>query len=151
MIIYCLCYTNIKSTNTKTGDNTMTTKTESIKDMLQDYLKEKDCNHWVRRFARCYFDGSYDYSKLGLNRGSDFYARNSKDFKIANQCCVNSKASLKEMLRSKVIYYFTHFIALEYSCSYSHAQKCIINSMSKEELAELTEEIIADYIDIYSC
>ncbi len=126
----------------------MKTIKQEIKSTLKDYNKTKDVNHWLRRHARCYFDGSYDYKNIGYNQGYDFYNSNLKRFEMMKKT-LNEKQQKTE-LKNKVIYYFKHFIVKEFECSYSHAQKSIVESMSKEDLSELTNELINDYCEIYS-
>lgn len=109
---------------------TMTKKDEII-DLLKDYNKEKDVNHWVRRFARCYFDGSYKEFMYTLN--IEFMAK---------------KPTEKE-IRSRVINNFVSFIATEFDLAYSSAQRAIVAALSKEDLSLLTDALIVDFKDTY--
>ena len=91
-----------------------------------------DCNHAIRRFFRCWLDGSYN--------GEQHYKRNC-EYLWENRD--NNKA-----LRSFVIREFVEYTASDYGCSYSHAQNCIMDSMTTFRLEQLNELLIADALDL---
>ena len=91
-----------------------------------------DSNHVMRRFFRCYLDGSYS------NEGD--YKRNCE--------YLRENENKPKRIRSFVIMRFTSYIAVEYDCHYSTAQKAITSAFSKADLARLTEELINDAIDL---
>jgi len=100
---------------------------------MRDYYKQgEDCNHWIRRFFRCYIDGSY--------KGANHYARNCE--------FIQEHINDEKTLRSFVIREFCDFMALEHSCSSGHVQKSIVDECSKDELNRLNRELIDDAKDL---
>ena len=91
-----------------------------------------DSNHVMRRLFRCYLDGSYD--------NQDDYTRNC-EYLRANE-------NKPKRLRSFLIMRFTSYVATEYNCHYSTAQKAITSAFSKPDLERLTVELIDDALDL---
>jgi len=91
-----------------------------------------DVNHNMRRFFRCWLDGSYN--------GEGHYKMNCDFIKKHHN---NHRA-----MRRFVINEFTNFIALEYECSHGHAQSCIVSAISKENLERLNDLLIEDAKDL---
>jgi hypothetical protein len=91
-----------------------------------------DSNHVMRRFFRCYLDGSYG-NQEDYTRNCD-YLRENED--------------KPKRLRSFLIMRFTSYIAKEYDCHYSTAQKSITSAFSKTDLERLTVELIDDALDL---
>jgi len=109
------------------------TKTSEIKAIMRDYFdKKEDENHWIRRFFRCYIDGSYN--------GVEHYKSNCSQIRYAYN---NDKD-----LRSFVICQFTRFIGQEHDCCYSTAQNAIVSECTKNELDRLNTELIDDARDL---
>lgn len=120
-------------------------KDRIIRDLQGDLL---DSNHATRRFFRCWLDGSY----LGYEHYKDnvAYLRHS-----LNRHGVGLK--LESSIRSWVINQFVQYTAHDADCSYSYAQKCIVehvrslpNPMEADLLATLTEHLIDDALDLIS-
>lgn len=91
-----------------------------------------DSNHVMRRLFRCYLDGSYD---------------NQGDYKRTCAYLVEYGDNPKKV-RSFVIMRFASYIAVEYDCHYSTAQKAITSAFSKPDLERLTAELIDDALDL---
>jgi hypothetical protein len=91
-----------------------------------------DSNHVMRRFFRCYLDGSYN------NQGD--YTRNCE--------YLRENENKPKRLRSFLIMRFTSYIAVDYDCHYSTAQKAIVSAFSKPDLERLTVELIDDALDL---
>lgn len=114
-------------------------KTSSIIEIMQDYIsgssnnEPKDPNHWVRRFYRCWIDGSY--------KGEAHYT-NNREYTRTNYQKPNK-------MRTFVISEFTTFISVEFDCNYSTAQRAIVKSISKKSLEELTHSLIDDTIETF--
>ena len=89
-------------------------------------------NHFLRRIFRGWIDGSYDVN------GSLTYRANCAWIREAN----------KRKLRSFVISQFSDYIAHEYDCSRSTAQRAIVDSMPRDQLEALNEELIDDALDL---
>ena len=91
-------------------------------------------NHAVRRFFRCWLDGSYN--------GEEHYRRNV-DYIWENQ-------NNPRQLRMFVIREFVEYTARDYDCSYGYAQRCLTIALNPTELEVLTEQLIDDALDLIS-
>lgn len=113
-----------------------TAKTRIIRDLQGDLL---DCNHATRRFFRCWLDGSY----LGEEHYRDnvAYLRQS-----LSRYGVGMKLEAK--IQGWVIGQFVRYTAHDADCSYSHAQKVIVDTVDGETLSELTQHLITDALDL---
>ena len=116
-------------------DNT-TAKTRIIRDLQGDLL---DSNHATRRFFRCWLDGSY----LGYEHYQDnvAYLRQS-----LQRYGVGMKLEAK--IRGWVINQFVQYTAHDADCSYSHAQKVIVDTLDMTMRNELTDHLITDALDL---
>jgi len=81
-----------------------------------------DVNHAVRRFFRCWLDGSY-LGEAHYRRNCDFIKENFDNHRA---------------IRSFVVNQFIQYTAHEYDCSYGHAQSCIVLAISRDNLANST-------------
>ena len=100
-----------------------------------DNAKIFECpNHIERRNFRMWIDGSYS------DNGYQTYQHNIELLKII-------KDSPKK-LRAFVIHQFTSYTAHENRCSYGHAQKSIVDSLSRHYLERLNDELIDDALDL---
>ena len=91
-----------------------------------------DVNHPMRRAFRCWLDGSYNGEGHYITN-CEFVKRNYDNYK---------------QMRMFVINEFVKFIAREYDCSYGHAQSCIVQAISKDNLARLNDWLIEDAADL---
>lgn len=121
-------------------------KTQEIIEVMRDYQQCVDnddnpdvdpyeygsTNHWIRRFFRCWLDGSYN--------GEGHYRRNIAYIK-------QYKDDDKKM-RSFVISEFIPFILREFDCSYSTARVAITKALTKKQLETLNQELIADALNL---
>ena len=101
-----------------------------------------DVNHAVRRFFRCWLDGSYN--------GEAHYKMNCNFIKKHHN---NHRA-----MRRFVVNEFVNYIATDYDCSYGHAQSCIVSAITEDGrfpsrletlndlLIEDAADLVADYI-----
>ena len=101
-----------------------------------------DSNHVMRRFFRCYLDGSYG--------NQEDYTRNCEYLRECDTYTPfgRSNDAKRKKIRSFVIMRFTSYIATEYDCHYSTAQKAITSAFSKTDLERLTVELIDDALDL---
>jgi hypothetical protein len=114
-------------------------KSYDIQSLIVDYqvgnktnqTEPRDSNHWVRRFFRCWIDGSYN--------GSDHYRSNLE--------YIRQNRNNKRKMRSFVISEFCQFIALEHDCHYSTAQKAIVKALTSKQLENLNNDLISDCMD----
>jgi len=91
-----------------------------------------DVNHAVRRFFRCWLDGSY-HDEYRYITNCEFIKRHFDNYK---------------QMRAFVISEFVKYTAHEYGCSWSHAQSCIVSAISKDNLARLNDMLIEDAGDL---
>lgn len=108
-------------------------KTELV-GILNSYLTtpaEEQINVWMRRFFRCYLDGSY--------LGQDSYVSWRTEYR---------KFTTKKQKRSFIIQRFVEFIKVEFSLSESSIRKTIVECL-KDILEEFNNELIDDADDIY--
>jgi len=91
-----------------------------------------DVNHAVRRFFRCWLDGSY-LGEAHYRRNCDFIKENFDNHRA---------------IRSFVVNQFIQYTAHEYDCSYGHAQSCIVLAISRDNLAKLNDMLIEDAGDL---
>ncbi len=92
-----------------------------------------DPNHLARRLFRCWLDGSY----LGE---SQYHAH-----------CNSARDNYNDdkALRRVVIHSFVSFLAFEFSCSYSTAQRAAVESLQCVEMQSLlNNELIDDLRDL---
>lgn len=106
-------------------------------DILNSYReqvknKEDYTNHWLRRFYRCFIDGSY--------LGQEHYQNNCNRLKAI-------KGNIRK-LRSFVIENFVRFLKQEYDLSPSTIQKTILKTIPSDELTALNDELIDDSLDL---
>lgn len=118
-------------------------KTQEVIELLQDYQASvgrnessdtgnEYCNHWVRRFFRCWIDGSYN--------GFEHYKANCETIKL-------NKDNPKR-LRAFVINQLCQFISREFDCSYSTSQKAITKALNTKQLEALNQELIEDSLEL---
>ena len=91
-----------------------------------------DVNHAVRRFFRCWLDGSYN--------GEGHY--------ITNCEFVKRNHDNHKQMRMFVVNEFIRYIATDYGCSYGHAQSCIVQAISRGDLERLNDFLIEDAKDL---
>ncbi len=113
-----------------------TAKTRIIRDLQGDLL---DCNHATRRFFRCWLDGSY--------LGEEHY-RDNVAYLRQSLSRYGVGAKLEAKLHGWVIGQFVRYTAHDADCSYSHAQKVIVDTVDREVLSELTHHLITDALDL---
>lgn len=92
-----------------------------------------DPNHFARRMFRCWLDGSY----LGA---SQYHAH-----------CNSARDNYNDekSLRRVVIHSFVSFLAFEFSCSYSAAQRSAVEFLQCVEMQNLlNDELIDDLRDL---
>ena len=85
---------------------------EELRAMLNEYISMSladRSNHWIRRFYRCFIDGSYKHNNSG-HEGYD----NNIEF-ITHLVGYYSEKQYYIKMRSKVIQYFTDFLSVEFS------------------------------------
>ena len=90
----------------------MNKEKEELKGLLNEYVSMSladRSNHWIRRFYRCFIDGSYEHN----NSGYEGYKKNI-DF-ITHLIGYYSEKQYYIKMRSKVIQYFTDFLSVEFS------------------------------------
>lgn len=113
-------------------------KTQSIIESMQNYQNGDsysepcDVNHPIRRFFRCWLDGSYN--------GEEHYRQNLAYIKAYKD---NNKK-----LRSFVIGQFVAYMSRENDCSYATVQKAITKALTKKQLEILNQELIEDALDL---
>lgn len=91
-----------------------------------------DSNHAIRRYFRCWLDGSYD-GEATYKRNCYFILRHHDNHQIMRQFVVNQ---------------FINYTAYEYNCSESYARECIVACISKPNLEHLNELLIEDALDL---
>jgi hypothetical protein len=91
-----------------------------------------DSNNCMRRFFRCWLDGSYN--------GEGHYHHNCD---VARENYNNDKA-----LRSHVISEWCDYLAAENECSRSTVQRHMVNTFTRENLDRLNVELIDDLRDL---
>lgn len=91
-----------------------------------------DVNHNIRRAFRGWLDGSYNGEGHYITN-CEFVKRNHEDH---------------QKMGMFVVYEFVKFIAREYDCSYGHAQSCIVQAMSRDDLERLNDLLIEDAKDL---
>jgi hypothetical protein len=93
-----------------------------------------DVNHPVRRYFRCWLDGSYEYDGgITYRRNCDFILKHHDDHRIMRQFVVNQ---------------FATYTAHEYNCSVRYARECIVACIEKPNLEHLNELLIEDALDL---
>ena len=99
-------------------------------------LDVNDSNSVVRRYFRLFIEGSY-----ANGNGAEVQAENLKTLAgILNPFSLNTHLAL----RSWVINQFVRNCMADYGGSYSYVQKCIVNSMSEDDLELLTIGLMWD-------
>ena len=89
-------------------------------------------NHAMRRFFRCWLDGSYN--------GEAHYKINCNFIKKHHD---NDRA-----MRSFVVSEFCKYIAANYDCSVGHAQSCLILAINRDDLERLNDLLVEDAKDL---
>ena len=92
----------------------------------------QDSNHHVRRYFRCWIDGSYN--------GEGHYMRNCN--------FVRDNYTNDKRLRSLAISEWCDYIAHEHDCSVSTAQRATVEAFSTEKLERLNAELVDDMRDL---
>ena len=111
----------------------MKEQTMELREILKDYLKDNNSNHWIRRFFRCYIDGSY--------KGAKHYKRNCEYIK-ANK-------DNKKKLRTFVISAFVDILSIEFAdISRGTVQNVVLDTICDYELEQLNNELIDDALDL---
>ena len=113
--------------------------TQELASILEDYILETHkpdndhTNHWIRRFFRCYIDGSY--------KGQEHYKTN----------CTYVQAHKDEprRIRSFAISSFLDFLNVEFpDINRQTIQKLIVKIFIPHELEKLNAELVDDYKDL---
>lgn len=113
-------------------------KKQEIIELFRSYQadvnnKNDYSNHWIRRFFRCFIDGSY---------------KGEKHYRMNLEFIHNAKDNRRKM-RAFVIGSMLDFLNIEYpEISRSTIQKGIIEALSKDELEALNNELIEDAKDL---
>jgi hypothetical protein len=89
-----------------------------------------DVNHAVRRFFRCWLDGSYN--------GEGHYKSNCR--------IISANRNNPRQLRAFVVNQFLQYTARDYDCSIGHAQRCIVKAV--DDLETLNALLIEDALDL---
>jgi len=89
-------------------------------------------NHHIRRMFRCWLDGSYN--------GEESYRTHCEFVKLNHQSYMR--------MRSFVINQFCRYIARDFHCSTGHAQKCLVDCMTTDQLNALNDALIEDAKDL---
>ena len=99
-----------------------------------------NCDHIMRRLFRVFIEGSYGNGCMNDHRGT---VKALHD--IVNR---HSPKAKHRALRSWVIHQHTSFIAAEFKCSPSHAQKCVVQAFG-DSLPRYTIALMADAMNFY--
>ena len=91
-----------------------------------------DVNHPVRRFFRCWLDGSY-HDEATYRRNCWFILKHHDNHRNMRQFVINE---------------FVNYTAHEYNCSESYARECIVACIAKPNLERLNELLIEDALDL---
>ena len=91
-----------------------------------------DVNHPVRRYFRCWLDGSY-HDEATYRRNCDFILQHHDNHTNMRQFVVNE---------------FINYTAHVYLCSASYARKSIVACITKPNLEHLNELLIEDALDL---
>ena len=91
-----------------------------------------DVNHPVRRYFRCWLDGSYN-GEQNYRRNCDFVRRNHNNHSIMRQFVVSE---------------FCQYVAREYDISTEYAKTCVSESMSSSRFLLLTDQLVDDALDL---
>ena len=85
------------------------------------------------------------------NKLSDYGMRIWRDFVWGSwseqdylNCLEMAKSNNKRKLRSFVISNYCSLVAREYSCSYSHAQKCMVDLFNRQSLESINDLLIEE-------
>ena len=95
-----------------------------------------DSNHFLRRFFRCWIDGSYN--------GEGHYHANCD---IARRYYHDTERNNKR-LRAHVISEWSDYIAAENDCSVSTVQRRMVAVYTRAQLESLNDELIDDLRDL---
>lgn len=119
----------------------MSKKTE-IQNTIKDYINSSyDSNHHLMRYARCYFDGSYnDYKMFCCKDGQDFYSKNIK----------TAKENPDFISESLAFNLFCHYLAVDFKVDPQYARKVFLDFFPKDKLSDFKKEIFEDLKDIYN-
>lgn len=123
-----------------------TTKTNELKDILRDYQAKKESpdtdeivNHWLRRFYRCFIDGSY--------LGYDHYLRLIERYKGIKKYEALYPRRFMVSVRSMAVSCFIDFLAMEFPMSRATIIKAVKDCFTREQLESLNDDLITDLID----
>lgn len=119
---------------------TYTIKQQITRDLAG--LDVNDSNSHVRRYFRLFIEGSY-----ANGNGEQVQAENLSTLRSIFWDGETRRSGVRKQMRSWVINQFVRNCMADYGGSYAHVQKCIVDSMSKEKLEELTTELVLDAIE----
>jgi len=96
-----------------------------------------DVNHPVRRYFRCWLDGSY-HDWATYRRNCEYITENHNNY---------------QRMRAFVVNQFIAYVAHEYRCSLSYAQECIVSAVADggrilSRLETLNDQLIEDALDL---
>lgn len=119
---------------------TYTIKQQITRDLAG--LDVNDSNSVVRRYFRLFIEGSY-----ANGNGREVQAENLSTIHNILRNDDLSRGSKRKQLRSWTINQFVRNCMADYGGSYSHVQKCIVDSMTTGDLERLTTAMMLDAID----
>lgn len=96
-----------------------------------------DSNHYMRRFFRCWIDGSYNGE--GHYRHNCDIARTNYDIEIK---------AYHRRLRSHVISEWCAYLAADNDCTGGTVQRHMVKTFTGQQLDALNEELIDDLRDL---
>ena len=114
---------------------------QELKEILESYLSDSEqVNHWLRRFFRCYIDGSYT--------GEGKYRETLEIIRIYRELEKKKSKRTKAFLRSWTIAQFVNFLAIEFSdISRTTIIKYIKNTFGNM-LEHFNKQLMDDVLDM---
>ena len=117
----------------------MDNEKKELQDVIRDYIKcdQDQSNHWLRRFYRCFIDGSYDH----YNSGHGGYKKNVAFIHSLKDYPTDKMRYNKT--RTRVISLFADFLGVEFS----NLSRVIVHNVIVKEFGDLLESFNQQLID----
>lgn len=117
----------------------MKAEKQELQDVIRDYIKcdQDQSNHWLRRFYRCFIDGSYEHH----NSGYEGYKKNVVFIHSLKDYPTDKMRYNKT--RTRIISLFADFLDVEFV----NISRTIIHNVIVKEFGDLLEFFNQQLID----
>ena len=117
---------------------------KELEELLTEYINMSivdKTNHWIRRFYRCFIDGSYEH----YNSGEAGYNNNITFIRSLNNLTDKKKYIT---LKTKVASYFVDFLTIEFPTLSRSVIQSIIKKIFQDKIETFYQFLMDDFCEL---